>query len=129
MTEVVKIILIGLVVMLTSCTSPNNRVDKYKDTLLIANWAADAAGCSNFRSQEIAEKLVADNHLMHRSKKEFLEVFHLPNDTYSISSATTLKYYVGCLCQNNKQIPNSDRCWVLFEFKSNKLVDMDFVCQ
>ena len=119
----------ALVSALFACQSPANQTPRFKDSELIAEWAQDSLGCFRFRNEKVAAKLVNDNHLMNKNKGRFLQVFHSPDTTYESNGRETLVYYWGSVCQNDKLVPNSDKCYVNFYFKSNKLIFMEVPCE
>jgi hypothetical protein len=121
--------LTSLTVTLFACQSPANHVRPFKDSALIAAWAQDSLGCLRFRNEKVAAKLMNDNHLANQSKAQFLQVFHLPDTTYENDGWEILVYYWGAVCQKGMLAPNSDKCYVKFYFKSNKLTFMEVPCE
>ena len=125
---VIKII--GAFVLLSqiSCTSPSDKHGVAVDTLAI-KWVKDSIGCKQLRTKELATKLIDGNRLMHDTKERFLKVFQAPNETAQTKDEEVLKYYFNTMCEKGKLVPNSDKCYANFYFKSNNLVEMHFVCE
>jgi hypothetical protein len=113
----------------SGCSSSSNKQKNSINTALSLKWVQDSVGCKQLRSKELATQLIKDNHLMNDTKERFLEVFQAPNEKDNTKDVEILKYYFNTMCENGKLAPNSDKCYASFYFKSNKLVEMHFVCE
>jgi len=118
-----------MLVFQSSCSSSANKQKAIADTALFSKWVQDSVGCKQLRNKDLASRLVKDNNLMHDTKERFLEVFQAPNEKTNSEDAEILKYYFNTRCENGKLAPNSDKCYANFYFKSNKLVEIHFVCE
>jgi hypothetical protein len=125
----IMVISVFMLVFQSSCSSSTNKQKVIVDTALFSKWVRDSIGCKQLRSKGLASQLIKDNRLMNDTKEHFLEVFQAPNEKANTKDAEVLKYYFNTMCANGKLSPNSDKCYASFYFKSNKLVEMHFVCE
>lgn len=93
-------------------------------------WIKDSLGCMKKRNFDIAEKLIMVNKLKGSSTEIFKMIFGKPNETNQDRHFTTYTYYVESFCNHNSIEKNSDKCYAIFTFDKNKLIDSgNYICE
>lgn len=92
-------------------------------------WKQDENGCLKIRSMILAEKLVSENALRNKTKKDFVKIFGEPNQTENLLEESILIYFFDCVCQNNVPINGGDKCYAKFYFEQDRLNSEEFICE
>lgn len=77
-------------------------------------WLKDSTGCLYLRSLELADQLIKNYDLFHKSKSEFILVFGKPNDINNTQDKLYLIYYIKSVCYEGMLIENADKSWIDF---------------
>ena len=116
-----------IILFLTGCSKSEKQEVKPSEDSLI--WMKDSLGCMGKRSFELAEKLILENTLENSSTEKFKTVFGKPNETNEDKGFTSFTYYVESICNHDSIQKDSDKCFVVFTFKYNKLIDHNNACE
>lgn len=94
-------------------------------------WIEDSLGCKHHRNLRLAKKLIIENNLIGISPEKFMEIFGKPNEQFISSLDTYLVYYTETICDEDRLIEKSDKCWIKFDFIENKLKEFPefFACE
>jgi len=66
---------------------------------------------------------------MNAAKGKFLAIFKSPNKTEMKGDTDILEYYFDTVCDSTRSLMQSEKCTAKFYFKSDKLVQTDFICE
>ncbi|MBV8325309.1 hypothetical protein [Chryseobacterium sp.] len=112
---------------LTGCSKP----EKQKVTLSedSSTWMRDSLGCLQERNFDMAERLLLENTLENSSTEKFKTIFGKPNEINQDRNHTSFTYYVQSICSHHSIQKDSDKCFIVFTFKNNKLIDHNNACE
>ena len=108
-------------IMLLYCSCVSKRINN--------DWSRDKKGCLQLRNRDLANKLIKENGLMNGSADSFLKVFGKPDTVNQKDGAESLVYYMKSMCEDNKPVKDSDKCWGVFYFESRRLTSYNFPCE
>lgn len=121
---------ISLLAIVLSCSCDNGIKKPVVITKELNDWGKDRDGCMKLRSKELAKKLIKEYQLMHKTKSDFINVFKEPNSLKKDGDKTVvLTYYFDAICDNDKIIEGSDRCYANFYFTNDKFLSEEFICE
>lgn len=110
-------------------TSSSEPQEIQEQVTLMNDWQKDKNGCLKIRNKELAERLVTENALRSKTKKDFVKIFGEPNQTESEQEQFVLIYFFDCVCQDNEPIKGGDKCYARFYFKQDRLNLEEFICE
>ena len=92
-------------------------------------WIKDKNGCQGIRNDKLAKAMIDQYDLTGDSENDFMKVFGLPDTTTEDNGVRVLTYYWGSMCENNKPVKESDKCYAQFYFKDDELSSTSFSCE
>ena len=115
------------ILFLTGCNKQEKQEVKISEDSSI--WMKDSLGCMQKRDFDMAERLLLENTLENSSTEKFKTIFGKPNEINQDKSFTTFTYYIQSVCNHNSIQKDSDKCFIVFTFKNNKLIDHNNACE
>ncbi len=122
--KIVKLLVFCCIITILGCNEK-----KTKKNMQDVNWNKDSLGCLGLRNIDYAVKLLKENKLKGSSKRDFVKVFGKPNLTESDFISESLYYLEGSYCVDGSLDPNSDKCYIIFKFEYNKLLEYYEQCE
>ena len=92
-------------------------------------WKEDFNGCSNLRNAKLAKDIIAECGLKDSFFLNFIYCFGIPNDIIIDEDSIVLVYYFGIICEPKVNFDLLEKCYAMFTFKNNILIDSQFICE
>jgi hypothetical protein len=87
-------------------------------------WVQDSCGCLRLRTLQLAESLIEEYDVLHRSKDNFISVFGEPNNVKTMQDKAILSYYIESVCYDGLFVESGDKAWIDFEFRNDTLISI-----
>lgn len=87
-------------------------------------WINDTFGCWCMKSPQLADSLVYEYDLLHKSKKEVLTILGNPDEVEHSHNKLYLYYYFESVCERGQLIEGADKSRIEFVIVNDTLSEM-----